>query len=146
MNIESNIICSECSCIPLLGLSFDYERKALSDVCELYSYCIFNHNKEKKVLNKNIFDNIFLSNDKMNRECNLKMKCEFCKEKDIEYHCLDCQRNICKKCFENHKEHKYYYNRDYISENDLKQIVNKFEESQKNVKNNADLIYSVINL
>ena len=83
MNIESNIICPECSSIPLLGINFNYENQNLSDSCELYSYCIFGHNKEKKIINQINFENIFLNSDKMIEERNIKIKCEFCKRKNI---------------------------------------------------------------
>ena len=45
-NIHSNIICPECSNFPLLGFYFNYENKDLINSCELYSYCIFDHNKK----------------------------------------------------------------------------------------------------
>ena len=140
-NLAPNILCSECSSIPLLGFNFSTESKNISEVCELYSYCIFNHdnNKNKKV-DKINFENIFKKNSKKTKKKNIDLSCEFCKEKDIEYHCIECKRNICKECFENHKSHKYYYNKEYISDKELKDIKKNFEESQNNVKENLDLI------
>ena len=145
-NLAPNILCPECSSIPLLGFNFAYDSKNISDVCELYSYCIFNHdnNNSNKKVQKIYFENIFKKNSKKSKKKNIKILCEFCKEKNIEYHCIECRRNICEECFENHKSHKYYYNKEYISEKELKDIKNKFEESQKNVKENLDLIYKRI--
>ena len=68
------------------------------------------------------------------------MICEFCKKKYIEYHCLECRRNICNDCFENHKGHRYYYNRDYISEEEIIKIRSIFNESQDIIKTNIELI------
>ena len=64
-NLAQNILCSKCSSIPLLGINFANESKNISDVCELYSYCIFNHdnNNDKKVEKIN-FENIFKKNSK----------------------------------------------------------------------------------
>ena len=142
--MEPNIICHKCSNIPLLGFNFDHENKNLSDSCELYSYCIFEHENKKKKLHKYHLDDIFDDDNGKNKKCNFRVFCEVCKEKEIEYHCFDCQRNICKDCFEDHMGHKYYYNKDYISEEDLKEINNKFKESQDNVKKNLDIIYNRI--
>ena len=144
MNSELNIICPECSNTPLLGIKFSYENKNIADICELYSYCIFEHNKENKKIDKINFENIILNKDKNEIKSDLGIKCEFCEEKVIEYHCLDCKRNICKECFENHKEHNFYYNKNYISEEELKQINFKFNESQKNIKTNLEIIYKAI--
>ena len=140
-NLAPNILCQNCSCFPLLGFNFSLENKNLSDICELYSFCIFNHNNKKETIQRNNLDDIFKTKTKKkSKKINFNVICEFCKEKDIEYHCLDCQRNICKDCFENHKEHKYYYNKEYISEKELNEIRNNFEESKKNVDKNLDFI------
>ena len=137
INLEPNIICHECSNIPLLGFNFNYEKEDLTNSCELYSYCIYNHNDKKELLNKNNFDNLFLNSKKYN---NNKLKCDSCKKEFVEYHCIECKRNICSKCFKNHKNHKYYYNKDYISEEEINKIKNKFIESKKNNEKNLNLI------
>ena len=144
INLESNVICPECSSIPLLGLNFDYEKEDLTDLCELYSYCIFNHNNKNKILNKNNFDKLFINNKENNKKYNSNIKCEYCKKNYVEYYCIECQRNICSKCFENHKKHKYYYNKDYLSEEEINKIKNKFIESKNNNKKNLDLIQKKI--
>ena len=137
-----DIACENCSNIPLLGINFNYENKNLSEVCELYSYCIYND--EKKDTQKIKFNDIFRKNIKKINIPNNKIKCEFCKNKYIQYHCIQCERNICENCFSNHKEHRYYYNKDYISEDELEKIKNNLDESQKNLIKNMDLIYNKI--
>lgn len=145
LNIQPNIYCMECSCIPLLGINFNFinnnKNQKLSDLYELYSYCIYEHkNKDKnKKINKIIFDKLMIKNSEVTQN-NLEIKCEKCKNKEIEYHCLDCQRNICKNCFGVHKTHKYYYNKGYISEKELEQIKNEYEKSRINLDRNLNLI------
>ena len=51
-NLESNILCPICSYIPLLLINLEYENKNLSDVCELYSYCIYEHDNKRMKLKK----------------------------------------------------------------------------------------------
>ena len=145
-NFDQNIICPDCSCIPLLGINYSYEKENLSDVCELYSYCFFDHNKKDKTIQKYSLETMFKNKSKQkNKKINYNVICESCKKKNIEYHCIECQRNICKKCFENHKAHKYYDNKQYIPEKELKEIKNKLEESKKNIQKNLDLINEKIN-
>ena len=145
-NFDQNIICPDCSCIPLLGINYSYEKENLSDVCELYSYCFFDHNKKDKTIQKYSLETMFKNKSKKkNKKINYNVICESCKKKNIEYHCIECQRNICKKCFENHKAHKYYDNKKYIPEKELKEIKNKLEESKKNIQKNLDLINEKIN-
>ena len=143
LNLKPNIICSECFCFQLLGINFNNENKNLSDVCEIYSYCSFKHNNKCKNTIKNTLDNIF-SNKKTKIYFD-GVKCDFCEKNNIEYHCIQCQRNVCRKCFIYHNTHKYYYNRNYISEEEINKIKNKFTESQQNIKNNLDLINEKIN-
>jgi len=138
---SQNIACPDCSCQPLLGINYSYENENLSDVVELYSYCVFDHNKKYKVTTKYNFEIVFKNKSKKkNKKINQNMICESCKEKNIEYHCIECQRNICKKCFENHKSHKYYCNKEYIPEKEFKEIKNNLEESKKNIQKNLELI------
>ena len=94
-NVELNIICTECSCIPLLGLNFDYENKNISESIELHSYCIFKHQNNSNV-RKNLLEKAFSNEIK---KPNLFIKCECCKEKRSEYYCLNCKINICNLCF-----------------------------------------------
>ena len=144
-NLAPNIICPECSNIPLLGFNFAYYNKNWSDVCELYSYCIYNHNNKKNEIKKIKFENIFKKNSKKSKKNKIKLICEFCKKNNIEYHCIDCQRNICKNFFKYHKEHKYYYKKEYILENEINMIRKNFDECQKNLKKNMNLIQEKIN-
>ena len=145
LNIQPNIYCMECSCIPLLGINFNFinnnKNQKLSDLYELYSYCIYEHkNKDKnKKINKIIFDKLMIKNSEVTQN-KLEIKCEKCKNKEIEYHCLDCQRNICKNCFGVHKTHKYYNNKGYISEKELEQIKNEYDKSRINLDRNLNLI------
>ena len=144
-DLAPNIICPYCSSVPLFGINFDYENKNIAEVCELYSYCIFNHDNKKKNKSQKIkFDDIFKKTAKKSKKNINKIKCEFCKKKNIEYHCIKCKINICKDCFVNHKEHKYYYNKEYLSEKELNEIKSNLEESEKNVKNNLEIINAQI--
>ena len=143
-NLAPNIICPDCSNIPLLGFNFTYEGQNLPDSCELFSYCIYNHDNKKNQIEKINFDDIFKKNTKKNKKNKHIFKCEFCKKKNIEYHCIDCVRNLCQECFTNHKGHKYYNNKEYISEEELNEIKKNFDESQKNVKKNLKLIQEKI--
>ena len=136
-NIQTNFFCQKCSCIPLLGINFSFEKKGkseiLSNTCELFSYCIYdNKSIEKILINKINFSEI--------SENNKEIECESCKILEVEYHCFDCKRNICKKCFEYHKNHKFYYNREYISEKELAQIKDDYNKSQKNLDKNLKMI------
>ena len=124
-NLLSNIICPECSSFPLLGFNFDYENKNLSKSCELYSYCIFDHKKKKKYLTKKILDDIFINKDGNNRISNYLIKCEACNTKEIDYHCLDCKRNLCTECFKYHMKHEFYHNKIHMSDIELNEIKNK---------------------
>ena len=63
-NISQNIICPNCSCIPLLGINYSYKNDNLSDVCELYSYCVFDHNKKDKTIQKNNLEMVSKINQK----------------------------------------------------------------------------------
>ena len=144
-NLAPNILCPECSNIPLLGFNFAYEGKNLSDTCELFSYCIYNHDNKKNQIEKVNFFDIFKKNTKKSKQNKQIFKCEFCKKKKIEYHCIDCVRNLCKECISNHKGHKYYNNKEYISEEELNEIKKNFDESQKNLEKNLRLIQEKIN-
>lgn len=147
MNLEPKIVCPECFNIPLLGINFDSEAENLNDYIDLYSLCIFNHNKNKESkLHKNNLKDIFSNNNsiKINKSSSKELFCECCNKKPIEYYCLNCKRNICKNCFEYHKNHKYYYNYDYISEDELKQINEELNKSKNNLDSNYSLIEKII--
>ena len=143
-NLTPNFLCPDCSNIPLLGFNFAYESKNISDVCELFSYCIYNHDHQKNQVKKINFENLFKTNSEKSKKKKNNLTCEFCKEKKIEYHCIECRRNICNDCFINDKGNKYYNNKEYISEDELKNIKRNFDESQKNVKKNLKLIQEKI--
>ena len=111
------------------------------------SLCIFHHSKTKESkLNKNNLDDIFTNDNSIKNDTsnNKKLNCENCNKKPFEYHCFNCNRNICKECFEFHKNHKYYYNYDYISEDELKKINEKLNESKNNIDSNYSLIEKII--
>ena len=148
MNIEPKILCPECFNIPLLGINFNEETENLKSYLDLYSLCIFHHSKTKESkLNKNNLEDIFTNDNslfKNDTSNNKKLNCENCNKKPFEYHCFNCNRNICKECFEFHKSHKYYYNYDYISEDELKKINEKLNESKNNIDSNYSLIEKII--
>ena len=63
-NLTPNFLCPDCSNIPLLGFNFAYENKNISDVCELFSYCIYYHDHQKNQVKKINFENLFETNSK----------------------------------------------------------------------------------
>ena len=142
MNLDQNIICPDCFNIPLLGLNFNEKDDNLKNLIEIYSYCIYHHkNYNKANLNKNYLNNIISNSKRTNNIIITKeINCEYCNKKPFEYHCLECKRNICKNCFAYHKNHRHYYNYDYISEQELEQINNKIISSNDNINYNIDLI------
>jgi len=143
MNCEQDLICPECCNIQLLGLDFNEESNNIDNFIDLYSYCIYNHKGANKVnLQKNNFDFIFSNANKSynNIIYNTELKCESCKRKLVEYHCFECKRNLCKNCIEYHKNHKYYYNYDYLTEDEIEKINNKFDKSKINMKFNLILL------
>jgi len=142
MNFDKNIICPDCFNIPLMGLNFNEEADNLKDFIEIYSYCIYNHkNNNKASLKQNYLDNIIYNSKSTNNIILTKeIYCEYCKKKPFEYHCLECKRNICNNCFVYHKNHRYYHNYDYITEEDLEQINNNIKKSNDNINYNIDLI------
>ena len=142
MNLDKNIICPDCFNIPLMGLNFNEEADNLKDFIEIYSYCIYNHkNNNKASLKQNYLDNIIYNSKSTNNIILTKeIYCEYCKKKPFEYHCLECKRNICNNCFVYHKNHRYYHNYDYITEEDLEQINNNIKKSNDNINYNIDLI------
>ena len=147
MNLEPKILCPECFNIPLLGINFNEETENLKSYLDLYSLCIFHHSKTKESkLNKHNLDDIFTNDNSIKNDTSndKKLNCENCNKKPFEYHCFNCIRNICKKCFEFHKNHKYYYNYDYISEDELKKINEKLNESKNNIGSNYSLIEKII--
>ena len=147
MNLEPKIFCPECFNIPLLGIKFNEEAENLKRYIDLYSLCIYNHGKTKETkLHENNLDDIFSNKNttKIKKSNSKELKCENCNKKSFEYHCINCKRNICKDCFEYHKDHKYYYNYDYISSDELKQINEKLNESKNNIDSNYSLIEKII--
>ena len=143
MNLEPKIFCPKCFNIPLLGISFNEKAKNINRYIDLYSFCIFKHKKTLKTKSYKInLDELFSNNNSFNKNIqnNNEIYCESCNKKPFEYHCFDCKRNICKKCFEYDKNHKYYYNYEYIPQDELKLINEKLNKS----KNNLDLNYSLI--
>ena len=142
--MQPNLLCPECLNIPLLGIKFSIDTKnnnqSLSNMCEIYSYCIYEHNekKESNKVHKTSLDKInFVENNKTNIN---QIKCEKCKTKIIEYYCLECKRNICKDCFVNHNKHRYYYNKEYFSVKELNQIKEEYDKSRENLDKNLNLI------
>ena len=145
MNLEPKICCPGCLNMPLLGINFNQEVENLNNYIDLYSLCIFNHNKNKESkLHKDNLNDIFSNNIKIDKSKNKELHCENCNKKPIEYHCFNCKRNICKNCFEHHKNHKYYYNYDYISEDELKKINEELNKSKTNLDSNYSLIEKII--
>ena len=76
-------------------------------------------------------------------------------------YCNDCEKDICMKCEKNHKNHKaVYYGdilpnednylkelREYLNKfnNDIKEIIKKFEDVMENMEFYYDLSYRIIN-
>jgi len=144
MNFEQDLICPECCNPQLLGLNFNEESIDINNFIELYSYCILNHKRDIVSLQKNNFNYIFSDKKKNSIIYDKELKCESCNKKPFEYHCFECKRNICQKCFEYHKTHRYYYNYGYISERELEEINNNFENAKKYTDLNIMLIESQI--
>ena len=100
MNFEQDLICPECCNPQLLGLNFNEESIDINNFIELYSYCILNHKRDIVSLQKNNFNYIFSNKKKNSIIYDKELKCECCNKKPFEYHCFECKRNICQKCFE----------------------------------------------
>lgn len=143
-NISSNLKCSECSNIKMLGIKFESASKNIEDIIYIFSSCIHKHPNENKLIEKISLNDLFIKDNDINSKCTSNIKCEYCKEKPIQYYCLECKRNICLNCFKFHKTHKFYYDKDYISQKELEDIENNFDESKKTLKINLKLIENQI--
>lgn len=142
--LEKNIICNQCLNIPLLGIEFLYESKNISELINLYSFCIFHKNKNK--VNKLRLNNIYKEKAKNKKKNNAKINCEYCLKNQTEFLCLDCKRNICKECSKYHKSHKLYGNNEYlISKDDFDIIKNNFQRAKNNLNKNLEYIKNKIN-
>ena len=131
----SNLICSQCSNIKMLGINFENKNPYLKDNTHIYSYCIYNHLKNSNLIDNISLDNLFISSTSNNDMiCELDIKCDYCKEDKIKYHCLECKRSVCKNCFQYHKTHNFYNNENYISDSELEKIKTDFDKSKNVVK------------
>ena len=144
MNFEQDLICPECCNPQLLGINFNEESIDINNFIELYSFCILNHKRDIACLQKNNFNYIFSDKKKNSIIYDKELKCECCNKKPFDYLCFECKRNICRKCFDYHKTHRYYYNYGYMSEEELKEINNNFEKDKKFTELNNILIESRI--
>ena len=135
MNFEQDIRCPECCNVQLLGLNFNEESDNINNFIDLYSFCIFNHKRNKASIQKNNFNHTFNSNSYDSIIYNKDLKCECCNRKPFEYHCFECKRNVCKNCFYYHESHRYYYNFGYLSEIELQEI----SDNLKRAKSQTDL-------
>ena len=135
MNFEQDIRCPECCNVQLLGLNFNEESDNINNFIDLYSFCIFNHKRNKASIQKNNFNHTFNSNSYDSIIYNKDLKCECCNRKPFEYHCFECKRNVCKNCFDYHESHRYYYNFGYLSEIELQEI----SDNLKRAKSQTDL-------
>ena len=140
LNKKTKIECNDCKNIPLLGIEILDQCDKLSNIIKVYSYCIYNHKKNELLLNDIIL------NKKRNKKIEkLEIKCEFCKNYEIDNLCLSCKRNICKKCSNYHKSHNLYESNKYLlNENDLKKIYDSFIESKNILNENYSLIQKQI--
>ena len=77
---------------------------------------------------------------------NPSILCEYCKKEYISYSCLECKRNICENCFNFHKSHKFYSNKEYLmTKDELKKIKENFNKSKNILEQNISLIDKQIN-
>ena len=143
-DFSSNIECSECSNIKMLGINFEYQNKNLEKLTQIYSLCPFKQSKNKNLIQKISLDDLFSKMNENNIYCESNIKCEFCNKLPFQYHCIECRRNICINCFGYHKTHKYYYDKDYISEKELENIKNNLNKSKSVAKMNSDNIEKYI--
>ena len=108
------------------------------DICQI---CYSNHNKEHKIINY----------DERNNKCEIHYDY-------YDNYCIDCNKNICLKCFKNHNNHNIeYFGKLYISEEEIKEeekelrnIIDKMNEEIENiklkldkVKNNIEQYYNI---
>ena len=136
----SNIICSDCSNIKMFGINYEYQNKKLENITQIYTLCSSNHSKNDNIIEKIPLDNLFSKGNENKIDCDFNSKCEFCKNMTFQYHCIECKRNICKKCLEYHKTHSYYYEKDYISEEELENLKNNLNKTKNIAKTNFDNI------
>lgn len=148
--LEEYIICDECSNIPLLGIEFSEKSKNLNDIININSFCIFNHQKNKKDnrIKKLKLSEIFSNKSKKNKKLKtFGNKCDNCKVSEVIYLCLECKRNICKECVKYHKSHKLYENIKYLfTKNDLEKMYKDLEKSKNILTKNLNLIQKQIDL
>ena len=141
--LEKNILCSKCLNIPLLGIEFLNESKNISDIIKLHSFCLYHKNNNK--VNEFLLNNIYKDKEWNKNEKNIKSNCEYCKKKENEYLCLNCNRIICKECFKYHKSHKVYENNKYlIPKNDFIKIEDKFKSAKTVLNKNLIFIRNKI--
>ena len=136
----SNIICSKCSNIKMVGVDFEYQNKKLENIVNIHSLCAFNQKENKELIHKMSLGDVFSSTCKNTINYESNTKCEYCIKTPIEYHCIECKRNICTNCFKYHKTHSYYYNKNYLSEKELEKIKNNLNKSKNIAKINYDNI------
>jgi len=142
--LEKNIICNQCLNIPLLGIEILYEAKNISEIIKLYSFCLFHKNKNR--VNELMLNNIYKEKAKNKKQKKININCEFCQKNQNEYLCLDCKRNICKKCFKYHKLHKLYQNSEHlISKEDFEKIMDNFKTAKNKLNKNLTYIINKIN-
>ena len=144
-NLESNILCNECSNIKLLGIEYLNSSRNISDIFKLYSLCMFNHNNKKNEINEMSLSDIFSTKKNNNKTNNSEILCDNCQKCPIDYSCLNCKRNICKKCFNYHKSHNIYENKKYLLLNDLDELKKNFNQSKDIINKNILIIEKQIN-
>ena len=127
--------CKVCGNIPLIGIEFNNKTNNILDILKIHSFCIFNHDKNEDKSLDLMRDDIF------------KNSCDYCKNNSLEYLCLECKRNICKKCADYHKSHNLYANKKYLfTKNDITNIKNNFNNSKKIINENISSIQKKIDL
>lgn len=149
-SFESFIICKECSNIPLLGIEILDDSDNLKDIIKLFSYCIFNHKNKENRIKEYSMNDLHLNDEKSIQKIisikNPSILCEYCKKEYISYSCLECKRNICENCFNFHKSHKFYSNKEYLmTKDELKKIKENFNKSKNILEQNISLIDKQIN-
>ena len=127
--------CKVCGNIPLIGIEFNNKTNNILDILKIHSFCIFNHDKNEDKSLDLMRDDIF------------KNSCDYCKNNSLEYLCLECKRNLCKKCADYHKSHNLYVNKKYLfTKNDITNIKNNFNNSKKVINENISSIQKKIDL
>ena len=143
LNENRHFFCKKCYSIPIVKL----EDNKLYIICNCEDGKFGKENKKSK----NIFEYIINKNELINNEKENFMTSSFCCNKHIKkykYYCKICQKNLCRKCLQNEKEHHNHdlvlfdSNLDEIDKkiDYIKQVINKKINKINNIYFNGNII------